>query len=94
MTREENGDEVECGMKEPGYTGRTHMEFGTSEVLRERGPSHKTKKAGQRCRKATGKLIKETKQCLRSRGVGVGGYFHASFAAFYTQINIGTENVC
>lgn len=31
--REENGDEVECGVKEPGFTGRTHREFGTSEVL-------------------------------------------------------------
>lgn len=24
----------------------------------------------------------------------MGRYFHASFAAFYTQINIGTEDVC
>lgn len=72
MIREENADEGECGVKELGFTGRIHMVFGTSEVLREWGASHKTKKDGQRLRKATGKLINETKQCLRSRSVGVG----------------------
>lgn len=71
MTREENGDGVECGVQEPGFTERTHIEFGTSEVLQSRGPSHKAKKDGQRLRKATEKLVNEIKQCLRSRGVVV-----------------------
>lgn len=60
MTKEENDNEVVCGVKEPGFTGRTHIEFGTLEVLQEWGPSHKTKKDGQRLRKATEKLVNET----------------------------------
>lgn len=81
---------VESGVMIPGFTGRTEVEWAPQRfpVLRQRKMDRNSE--GDRKASQGDKAV----SAQRGGGGAGEGYFHSPCAAFYTQRNRGTEDVC